>query len=158
MKHLYLYILIFIIIFFIFNSCKYQESFIDMIPGGFEVKKSKFLNNKSRGLYTTKNYKKGDVIEVCPTLIMNKKQVTKDNVVNDHFFKGKIGNNELVALGYCSLINHSIEKQNVSWIVGDNDEYISIIATKDIKKGEELFSNYGNAYWKSRKKKIKEKK
>jgi SET domain-containing protein len=157
MKNLYLYIFIFLIIYLIFNSCKYQESFVDMIPSGIEVKESKFLKKKSRGLYATKNYKKDDTIEICPTLIMNKKQVTKDNVLNDHFFKGKIGNNELVSLGYCSLINHSIEKQNVTWKIGENDEYITIIAIKDINKGEELFSNYGKAYWNSRNKKMKEK-
>ena len=62
-----------------------------------------------------------------------KKQITKNNPIMDHFFKGKIGNNELLSFGYCSLINHSKEKQNVTWEIGEKDEYIIIKAIKDIK-------------------------
>ena len=101
--------------------------------------------------FATKNYKTNEIIEVCPTLIMNNKQVSKDNVIRDHFFKGKIGNNELLSLGYCSMINHSNDKQNCTWKISDKDDYIVIKAIKDIKQGEEIYSNYGNTYWKSRK-------
>lgn len=141
---------------YLFNSCKYEETFIDMIPSGIEVRKSKYLSNESRGLYATKDYKKNEIIEVCPTLIMKKKDVKKNNVIIDHFFKGNIGDNELLSLGYCSIINHSSENQNCTWEIGDKDEFIKIFATKDIKRGEEIFSNYGNKYWSSRKNKLKE--
>lgn len=150
MNTLYIYLIVFIIVFFIFNSFNYQETFVDMIPKGIEVKDSKYLNNKSRGLYATKDFKKDDIVEICPTLIMKKKQVTKDNIINDHFFKGNIRDNELLSLGYCSIINHSEEKQNVTWTVSNDDETITILAIKNIKKGDELFSNYGSQYWNSR--------
>ena len=156
MNIVYIYIFVFFIIFLVFNSCQEQETFIDMIPGGIQVKSSHYLNNKSRGLYATKNYKKNEIIEVCPTLIMKKKDISKNNVIMDHFFKGKIGDNELLSLGYCSIINHSKENQNCRWEIGAKDEYIIIKAVKDIKQGEELFSNYGSKYWNSRKKKLKE--
>ena len=151
MNILHIYIILTIFILMILNSCKYEEPFIDIIPGGIEVKSSSYLNNESRGLYATKDYKKNEIIEVCPTLIMKKKYVNKNNVIMDHFFKGKIGDNELLSLGYCSIINHSKEKQNCAWEIGKKDEYIVIKATKDIKRGDEIFTNYGSKYWKSRK-------
>jgi SET domain-containing protein len=150
MNQSYLYLLLILIVYYIFNQCQYQETFIDIRPNGIEVKPSPYLDHESRGLFALKDYKKNDVIEACPTLIMNKKQVTKDNVIMDHFFKGKIGDNELLALGYCSLVNHSNDKQNCIWEIGDEDEHVIFIATKDIKKGEEIFTNYGLNYWSSR--------
>lgn len=115
-----------------------------------EVKPSPLLKNKGRGLFTTKSYKEGDIIEVCPTLTMKKSDISKDNIINEHLFKGNKPGNNILALGYCTLINHSRDKQNCTWEVADDDSFIKMIATKDIKCGEELYSNYGAGYWKSR--------
>ena len=116
-----------------------------------EVKPSPLLDNKERGLFAAKNFKKHDVIEVCPTLIMKKEELAKDNIINEHLFKGRLPGNSLLSLGYGSIINHSKEKQNCTWFVAPDDSYIKFIAIKDISAGEELYSNYGDNYWKSRK-------
>ena len=115
-----------------------------------EVKPSPLLDNKERGLFAAKDFKKDDVIEVCPTLIMKKEELSKDNIINEHLFKGRLPGNSLLSLGYGSIINHSKEKQNCTWFVAPDDSYIKFIAIKDISAGEELYSNYGDNYWKSR--------
>ena len=53
----------------------------------------------------------------------------------------------LVSLGHCSLINHSEKKQNCTWNVSKDDNTITFYAIKPIKKGEELYTNYGKEYW-----------
>lgn len=115
-----------------------------------EVKPSPLLDYKERGLFAAKDFKKGEVIEVCPTLIMNKKELAKNNIINEHLFKGRKPGNSLLSLGYGSIINHSKDKQNCTWFVAPDDSYIKFIAIKDISKGEEFYSNYGDNYWKSR--------
>ena len=52
-----------------------------------KVKKSDYLNREGeRGLFATKNYKAGDVIENCPTLKIKKTDVARDTILHDHFF------------------------------------------------------------------------
>ena len=129
-----------------------KESFIN--KSYFEVKDSNILEKGERGLFATKNYKKNDVIETCPTLIMNHNEVSNSNILNYHFFKGNNKKNSLLSLGYCSIINHSDSKQNCTWKVSNDDNTITMYATKPILKGEEIYSNYGKSYWSNKKNKI----
>lgn len=115
-----------------------------------EVKPSPLLNYKERGLFATKDYKKGDVIETCPTLSMKKCDVSNNNIINEHLFKANKPGNSLLSLGYCSLINHSKDKQNCTWEVAEDDSYIRMYATKDIAHGDEIYTNYGDGYWRGR--------
>jgi len=115
-----------------------------------EVKPSPLLNYKERGLFATKDYKKGDVIETCPTLSMKKCDVSNNNIINEHLFKGNKPGNSPLSLGYCSIINHSKDKQNCTWEVAEDDSYIRMYATKDIARGDEIYTNYGDGYWRGR--------
>ena len=47
----------------------------------------------------------------------------------------------MAALGYVSIYNHAI-KANCRYDMDFTFETMSIITTRDIKKGEELFINY----------------
>ena len=122
-----------------------KEPFVNNL--NFEVKDSVLLNNGERGLFAQKSYKKGDLIETCPTLIMKNNEVSDSNIINEHFFQGNKESNSILSLGYCSLLNHSIEKQNCMWKVGKNDKTIKMFAIDDINKGDELYLNYGDDYW-----------
>jgi hypothetical protein len=115
----------------------------------YTIAQAQDLGRGERGLFAKKNYKKDDVIEVCPTLKMNGSSVDKNNVLHTYFFtpNNKTTNDSLLALGYCGLINHSDTKKNCSWIVSPDDNYITMYATKDIASGEEFFTNYGENYW-----------
>ena len=115
-----------------------------------KVNQSKYLPFKTNGLFASKDFKKGETVEVCPVLKIDKK--INNNTINEYIFKS---NNDkkhnLLAMGYCGLINHSKKDINVKWYVSKNNKTIRFYCIKNIKKGEELLTNYGDNYWKHRK-------
>lgn len=130
---------------------EFKENFDNIL--NFSIQDSLILKKGERGLFANKNYKKDEVIEICPTLKMKQNEVSSSNILNHHFFEANNLNNEnnsLVSLGYCSLINHSKDKQNCTWKVSKDDNKIYMYAIKPIKKGEELYSNYGDNYWQNK--------
>lgn len=124
---------------------KNKETFIN--KSLFEVKDSYLLGKNERGLFATKDYKKNDIIEICPTIKMIQNEIPSSNILHSHFFESNNKKDSLLSLGYCSIINHSDTKQNCSWNVSQDDNTITMYAIKPIKKGEELYSNYGPTYW-----------
>tara|TARA_B110000902_G_C14270957_1_gene573118 strand:+ start:853 stop:1329 length:477 start_codon:yes stop_codon:yes gene_type:complete len=146
--YLYLSILFFFIILFInyyFNFYKNYEPFSNNL--NYDIKNSKLLDNGERGLFAKKDYKKGENVEICPTIKMDGNKISNDNILHDFFFKANNSNKSLLSLGYCGLLNHSEEKQNCNWKVSKNNNKITMYATKPIKKGQELITNYGSGYW-----------
>jgi SET domain-containing protein len=142
------YLLIFLIIFIIGSillQCPTLELFEDLNYQSPKagIKISKKL--KSRGVFAFKNYKKGEVIEVCPC-IADSTEIF-DGVIGDYLFNYD-DDTSLVAFGYCSMYNHS-DDYNALWEI-ISKEKIKVYATKNITKGEEIFVSYGDAYWESR--------
>ncbi len=102
---------------------------------------------KSRGVFATKNYKKDDIIELCPCIQVNSNTGGK---VRDYLFYYN-DKYSLLGLGYCSLYNHS-DNNNSKFNVIDNK--IKITCLNDINIGDEITVNYGDGYWKIRENKI----
>lgn len=115
-----------------------------------EVKPSPFLNYKGRGLFATRDYKKGEILETCPAIKVTP-DLPGDNIIKDYVFLSRDGSAELLAFGYGSMINHSTDHANCDWTVGNDDQNIEMFLVKDVKKGEEFLTNYGYNYWASRK-------
>jgi len=146
----YIYLISGIIIFIIFlcycymnnNSVK-NNLYIDKIS----IKQS-LISGGGRGVFAEKDFKKGEVIEVCP-LITDYKKNFANSKIKDYTFKSKFKpDQEVIVFGMCSMYNHSD-----NFNVGHNQdpENMIYIASRDIKKGEELYVNYGTNYWNSRK-------
>ena len=116
---------------------------IDYVVPQVEIKKSEKIG--SRGVFATKDYKKNDIIEICPTITEETSKF--QGILKDYIFKydDKIS---LLAFGFCSMYNHS-DNYNALWTVLSKDQ-MKFYATKDIKKGEEIFTSYGENYWKTR--------
>lgn len=112
------------------------------------VKKS-LIPNSGRGVFANKDFKKGEIVEVCP-LISDKDENIKNSVVKNYTFKNKFKDEEVLVFGLCSMYNHS-DNNNIEH---DQDGKGNMIYTagRDIKKGEELYVNYGQKYWSSRRK------
>jgi len=99
-----------------------------------------------RGVFANKDFKIGDIIEVCP-LVEDKRKNISGKLV-DYLFDSKTKGNSLLPFGNCAIVNHS-SKPNAVWRI-DNDKMV-MLCLKDIKKGDEIFHSYGEGYWNTRK-------
>lgn len=96
-----------------------------------------------RGLYATRNFKKGEIIEVSPVVVIDKMdtRLISDTNMNMYVFEWSKDSSAL-ALGYGSLFNHS-KKYNVSYMNSFRSKEIVFMTTRKIRKGEQLFIHYG---------------
>jgi SET domain-containing protein len=110
---------------------------------------SSFLTIKSspkrgRGIFTTKNIRKGTLLEISPVIVLNEKErktIEKTLLYHYVFEWGNDKKKAAVALGYVSLYNHSYDA-NCEYEMEFGKKLMTIRTVKDIKKGEELFINY----------------
>ena len=104
-----------------------------------KFKKSKLHGN---GVFAVTDIKKNEIIEICPILILSKKdtkEIDKTNLYNYYFAWGK--NNSAISLGYGSLYNHSYEP-NARYEDDFLNNRLIFKSIKKIKKGEEITVNY----------------
>jgi len=100
--------------------------------------------NRGRGVFTQQDIAKGTTIEIAPVIVFDPIQRKKleETLLYDYIFEwGEDDKSAVVALGYVSIYNHAI-KANCRYDMDFTFETMSIITTRDIKKGEELFINY----------------
>jgi len=102
-----------------------------------------------RGAFADRAIGKGDIIERCPALEVKDKDVGGELL--NYVFYGSEENLRLVAMGYGMLFNHS-SQPNVSYYREETDlgAELVLVALRDIRKGEELFYNYGDDWWATR--------
>ena len=102
-------------------------------------------NIGGRGVFSKNNYIFYDIIEVCPC-IKSKTDEIKGEIKNYLF---KMNETEsLLALGYCSMYNHS-DNPNIHYHV--LEDRLILEATREILPDEEMFITYGSQWWFSRK-------
>ncbi|MEO8711516.1 MAG: SET domain-containing protein [Parafilimonas sp.] len=100
--------------------------------------------NRGRGVFTTRNIKKGTVIETSPVLVLTEKErkILEKTILYHYVFEwGNDKKKAALALGYISLYNHSYNS-NCEYEMEFGKKIMTIRAVKNIKKGEELFINY----------------
>jgi uncharacterized protein len=109
----------------------------------------KSIKGKGRGVFTTRNIRKGEIVEVAPALPMSKKHVpddaTPDGYVLDWDEDTK-GQEYALGLGYIMLYNHS-KTPNIELETDMEEETFTVTALRDIKAGEELLWDYGCDIW-----------
>ena len=112
-----------------------------MIKPYLYIDKSK---GKGRGVFTKEKIPAGTRIETSPVLL----RAYDDSEIVDktklHNYLGRWGSRETlscVALGFCSIYNHDYNP-NCEYEMDFDEDTMSIITRRDIKKGEELFINY----------------
>lgn len=104
----------------------------------------KEIKGKGRGVFTTEEIPKGTRIEESPVIVLSKKDsdFADKTLLHDYLFVW--GNRQLktcVALGYCSVYNHSYEP-NCDHEMDFEKKTMRVRTLRKIKKGEELFINY----------------
>ena len=140
-------VFILIVIYFIMNK---KEHTINNISYTDKISiKQSLIPNSGRGVFANKDFKQGEIIEVCPLITDYKKNFSNSKIA-DYTFKSKFkSDQEVIVFGMCSMYNHS-NKFNVHHT--QDPENMIYTASRDIKNGEELYVSYGDDYWTARKK------
>jgi len=100
-----------------------------------------------RGVFATRAFRQGDVIEHCPTVELADADVA--GRLNDYVFSTDTEGDVLLVLGHGMLYNHS-PNPNVEYVEGDEPSTITFRALRDVRPGEELTIDYGEEWWETR--------
>jgi SET domain-containing protein len=98
------------------------------------------------GVFSSKEIKKGEIIDVCPFLPFPQKSNQSIPVFSNYTFcfpRSENWHTHALVMGYGSYYNHS-DTPSVEWDTNEDDRTFIFFALRDIKENEELFINYGN--------------
>lgn len=113
---------------------------LQRLPGLYIAKTA----SRGKGVFCAHDITKGDLIEICPMLILKKKElktIHKTSLHDYYFLWGEERDVPAIALGNGSIYNHKT-KPNADFILDFDDESIEIVALKNIKAGKEITINY----------------
>jgi len=99
---------------------------------------------KGRGVFTSKPIEPGEMIEICPVLIIPKVElpIIHKTILHDYYFLwGEELEQCAIALGFGSIYNHELHP-NANFILDIFNKTIDIEAIKPIEAGEEITLNY----------------
>lgn len=102
------------------------------------------ITGRGRGMIATRDIEAGELVETCPLLVGEDFGARLDD-----FTFQVTDKKSALALGHCSLYNHS-DDPNVDYEVDVHSNLMFMRATKAVRKGEELFVTYGESWWTSR--------
>jgi SET domain-containing protein len=100
------------------------------------------------GVFTSERIKANTIVEVSPVIVMEhaERLLLDKTLLHDYIFEwGDRKKQCCMAMGYVPLYNHSYDS-NCEYEMEFDKEVISIIAVKNIAKGEELFINYNGKF------------
>ncbi len=107
---------------------------------------------KGLGVFATKRFQKGDLLEVCHLFCLTERQsyITEETVMNHYMYStGSKGQIHGWAVGYSCFFNHS-DKPNITpwdqleYLEEMGYEHLAVRALKDIEPGTELMFDYSD--------------
>lgn len=104
--------------------------------------------HKGRGVFTSKILNKGDLIEICPVIVMTYKEHQKlvGHIMENYTFVWDTRKKSVaILLGFGSLYNHSV-KPNADYIKKLKEGVMVFKAMRRIKAGEEITIDYGEMH------------
>ena len=125
------------------NNESYETNFIsDNFIGKSKIPDSGY------GVFANKDYKEGDIVEINRFLeFVDNKTGLQDYVFRSHLDKTK----NIIVLGNGSIFNHH-DNNNVNYYFMGDKGFFIYKANKDIKKGDEMYINYGSHWFQNRQK------
>jgi hypothetical protein len=99
---------------------------------------------KGRGVFAQRNFKKGEVIESCPVIVLPAKELDTlelTQLYNYYFAWGPDSKDAAIALGYGSLYNHSYTP-NARYYKDFDNSLLKYVCIRDIEDNEEITINY----------------
>lgn len=99
------------------------------------------IPGSGKGVFASREIKKGEVIEVAPVLVLDFTDFidTRWNLLFEYYFW--MDDYVALGLGFASMYNHS-KDPNCKYELDRVNKTITFTATKDIKKDEEICFNY----------------
>ena len=101
-------------------------------------------DERGRGVFTAQDLEAGDLIEICPILVIPAKDVATihQTIIHDYYFllenpKGAA----FIALGYGSIYNHH-SQPNAIVTIDEEKQELEIHSCKKIAAGDEIFIDY----------------
>jgi SET domain-containing protein len=116
------------------------------------IMKAKLFQNKlvvkkssihGYGVFAGKAIKAGEIVEECYAIVTR----GEDDVLEDYFFNARGKNAVLTGFGW--IYNHS-EDANVDYDYYSKKRLMVFKAAEDIKKGAEIYIDYGDEWFKDR--------
>lgn len=105
---------------------------------------------KGRGVFALRDFKKGEVLETAPVIVVPATSVPDDGEAPDGYLLDwdpeTEGQEHAMPLGYIMMYNHSGEP-NIGIESDMGEYYMTVSAMRDIKKGEELCWDYSCEIW-----------
>ena len=99
---------------------------------------------KGRGVFAQRNFKKGEVIETCPVIVLPAEEIDSlelTELYNYYFAWGPDSKDAAIALGYGSLYNHSYIP-NARYYKDFDNSLLKYVCIRDIQEDEEITINY----------------
>ena len=128
-----------------YPNCYYFSGFpmhrLFMIKPYLAVSRS---TRKGRGVFTRANIPTKTVIEISPVIVLSGKDTDRADKTILHnyiFLWGARLTRTCIALGYCSIYNHSFDP-NCEYEMDFSVDTMTIKTLRGISKGEELTINY----------------
>ncbi len=97
-----------------------------------------------KGVFTTSLIREGEIIEICPVIVIPTEDVTTihQTILHDYYFIwGEDDSCAALILGYGSIYNHAYEP-NAEYYPDFQDNVLRVYALHDILPGEEITVNY----------------
>lgn len=122
---------------------------------------------KGRGVFCTRDIRKGEAIEMTPALVLNKREtdLVQKTILRDYIFtlgaiskklRQRVGITKLddaccIIMGVLTYCNHD-EKPNaeIVWEEHDGTLYHTLKATRTIPKNTEICTSYGKGWFDDR--------
>ncbi len=99
---------------------------------------------KGRGVFAQRNFKKDEVIEISPVIVLSSEEIDSlelTQLYNYYFAWGPESKDAAIALGYGSLYNHSYTP-NARYYKDFDNRLLKYVCIRDIQEGEEITINY----------------
>jgi len=103
----------------------------------------KDTGNHGRGVFATKEFMPGDMIETCPVVYLSPKERThtEHTILAYYLYPWTSTRCGVMVLGYGSIYNHSFTP-NAEWQQDFKAKTMNYLAIAKIGKGEEILVNY----------------
>ena len=102
------------------------------------------VEGKGRGVHSYESFSIGDIIEVCPMLVLGKddRPHIESTFLYNYFFEwGENSEYTAIALGYGSIYNHAAQA-NAQYEMDFKAKTLTIFCVRPIRAGEEITINY----------------